>query len=201
MAKTAAERQREYRRNKLKTLEGEQHGRLQAIVSIHAKRALERIAKYHGMKQQNALETVVQDFESRILDGLNSEQQTAYYDGTLKASALQCDQDNESLQPNDQTELPLQSHDVEPLQCDAQESDNSLKPNEKKRTGRKPVLNELQCDEIRKRHARKESQTDLAKEFGVSRSTIHNIVNAGGTMRTELLRRDTPGWVVEEADV
>lgn len=164
MAKTAAERQKEYRKNKLKTLDGEQHERLQAIVSIHAKQALERIAKYHGMKQQKALETAIQDFESRILDGLNGEQQTAYYAKKLKAeslqsndSALQCDGENEPLQSNGQTDLPLQ--------CDT-----------KKKTGRKPKLSALQCDEIRLRHKDGESVASLAKAFGVAQNTIRSAI-------------------------
>ena len=49
----------------------------------------------------------------------------------------------------------------------------------KKRTGRNPLLSDEQQSEVRKRHSDGKSQTDLAKAFGVSRGTIHNILNAG----------------------
>lgn len=48
----------------------------------------------------------------------------------------------------------------------------------KKRTGRNPLLSDEQQSEVRKRHSDGESQTDLAKAFGVSRATIHNVLNA-----------------------
>lgn len=89
MAKSAAERQREYRERKLRSLDGEQHERLQVVVSIHAKRALERLARYYSVTQREALERAVADAQSRVLDGLDASGQAAFYAGTLTASALQ----------------------------------------------------------------------------------------------------------------
>ena len=164
MAKTAAERQREYRRNKLKTLEGEQHERIQAIVSLQAKRALDQLAHYYSVTQQEMLERVLLDARRSVISGLSSVDQDAFYDKLIKHeslqpndSALQCDGENEPLQSNGQTDLSLQ--------CDT-----------KKKTGRKPALNELQCDEIRLRREQGESVASLAKAFGVAQNTIRGAI-------------------------
>ena len=156
MAKTAAERQREYRRNKLKTLEGEQHERIQAIVSLQAKRALDQLAHYYSVTQQEMLERVLLDARRSVISGLSSVDQDAFYDKLIKHESLQ--PNDSALQSNDQIDLPLQ-------------------PNEKKKTGRKSKLSPEQCDEIRLRREQGESVANLAKEFGVAQNTIRSAIN------------------------
>jgi hypothetical protein len=88
MAKSAAQRQREYR-ERLKSPDGGQHERLQAVVSIHAKRALERLAKYYSVTQQEALERAIGETQGRLLASLSSVDQERFYDGKLTAESLQ----------------------------------------------------------------------------------------------------------------
>ena len=70
MAKTPAERQRDFRqRNK---------DRINLIVHAHTKRALERLAHHHGVTQKQILEHLISQAESETVAGLPDP--TSYYD-------------------------------------------------------------------------------------------------------------------------
>lgn len=71
MALTAAEKQARYRERHLK--EGDKE-RLQLVVSLHAKRALERLARHHGMTMAAMLERLAQEEQSRVTAGMDNHQ-------------------------------------------------------------------------------------------------------------------------------
>jgi len=77
MAKTAAERQREFRQRKL--TEGTD-ARLDMVVSASAAAALQRLARHHGISQRAMLERVLADAEDSTLAGMANT--TAYLDVT-----------------------------------------------------------------------------------------------------------------------
>ena len=79
MAKSNAQRQRAYWERHLKGVEGEGE-RLNTIVNLSAKRALERLASCYGVTQRNALERIIEEAQNRLLSGLSSKQQAAYYE-------------------------------------------------------------------------------------------------------------------------
>jgi hypothetical protein len=79
MAQSNAERQRAYRERHLKALDG-QGERLNLVISLHAKRALERLASHYGVTQRAVLERVLADVERAVVDALPAEAQSAYYD-------------------------------------------------------------------------------------------------------------------------
>ena len=87
MAKSNAERQRAYRERHLNSLDGEGE-RLNTIISLVSKRALERLAACYGVTQREALERAIDEAQNRLLSGLSSEQQTAYYEKELHYSEL-----------------------------------------------------------------------------------------------------------------
>lgn len=76
MAKTNAQRQAEYRHRHLKDENG-QRDRLNIVLDLHAKRALERLAFCYGVTQQAFLERLLRqakgdaaDLASRLPNGL-----------------------------------------------------------------------------------------------------------------------------------
>ena len=73
MAKTVAERQRLYRQR-----HGEDGERINMAVNAHSKRALERLARHHGISQRAMLERVLSEAESALVGSL--EDLSAYYD-------------------------------------------------------------------------------------------------------------------------
>ncbi len=79
MAMTNAERQRRYRERHLRELDG-QCKRIHLLVSLHAKRALERLASFHGVSQREALERALLETQVRVLDGLTGAEQNRYMD-------------------------------------------------------------------------------------------------------------------------
>lgn len=76
MALTNAQKQAFYRERHLK--EGERK-RLQVVVSLHTKRALERLSRHLGLTQASTLDQIIGDAQEAILSGLSSEEQ-AHYD-------------------------------------------------------------------------------------------------------------------------
>jgi hypothetical protein len=79
MAKTAAERQREYRQRHLKDVDGKLE-RLNLLIDVAAKARLDRLASHYGVTKRAALERVLAEAERRLLDALSHKEQTAYYD-------------------------------------------------------------------------------------------------------------------------
>lgn len=74
--KDNAKRQAEYRKRHIK--EGSDQ-RLNVILDLDVKLALERMAKFHGVSNKSLLERVLLDAQSRLLEDMNVEQQTRYY--------------------------------------------------------------------------------------------------------------------------
>jgi hypothetical protein len=67
MAKSNAQRQAEYRERHLKIIDGKGE-RLNLIVDLHAKRALERLATCYVVTQRALLERLIREAESAALD-------------------------------------------------------------------------------------------------------------------------------------
>ena len=82
MSKSNAERQAEYRRRHLRDPEGERE-RINALVSLQAKRQLERLASYYGVTKREVLERALADAERAALDALPAGKHGAYYDKRL----------------------------------------------------------------------------------------------------------------------
>ena len=75
--KDNAKRQAEYRQRHMK--EGSDQ-RLNVILGLDAKLALERMAKHDGVTNKSLLERVLLEAQSRLLEKMDGEQQTRYYD-------------------------------------------------------------------------------------------------------------------------
>ncbi len=82
MPKSNAERQAEYRRKHLHDPEGKLE-RITALVSLQAKRQLERLASYYGVTKRGALERALAQAERAAVDALPADQHGAYYDKRL----------------------------------------------------------------------------------------------------------------------
>ncbi len=74
--KDNAKRQAEYRKRHIK--EGSDK-RLNVILGLDAKLALERMAKHYGVTNKNVLERLLLEAQSRLLEDMEDEQQTRYY--------------------------------------------------------------------------------------------------------------------------
>jgi hypothetical protein len=79
MARSNAERQAAYRQRHLKDPNGDLE-RLNFMVSLSAKRKLERLAACYGITQRRLLEEALAEAERRALDALPAEAQVDYYD-------------------------------------------------------------------------------------------------------------------------
>ena len=75
--KDNAKRQAEYRKRHMK--EGSDQ-RLNVILGLDAKLALERMAIHGGVTNKSLLERVLLETQSRLLEDMDGEQQTRYYD-------------------------------------------------------------------------------------------------------------------------
>ena len=76
LKKANAKRQAEYRKRHLK--EGSDQ-RLNVILDLAAKLALERMAKLHGVSNKELLERVLLETQSQLLANMNDEQQKRYH--------------------------------------------------------------------------------------------------------------------------
>jgi len=76
MALTNAQKQAIYRQKHLK--DGDQE-RLQAVVSLHTKRALERLSRHLGLTQAATLDQIISEAQKTLLSGLSGEEQAHYY--------------------------------------------------------------------------------------------------------------------------
>ena len=81
--KDNAKRQAEYRKRHMK--EGSDQ-RLNVILGLDAKLALERMAKHDGVTNKSLLERVLLEAQSRLLEDMDGEQQTRYYDAKTSTS-------------------------------------------------------------------------------------------------------------------
>ncbi len=74
MAKTAAERQKEYRaQRQFAGEDGNGERRISAYVSTRAALALDRLAKSYGVTKREMLERLVVAAEDKLLEGMRSE--------------------------------------------------------------------------------------------------------------------------------
>lgn len=74
--KDNAKRQAEYRKRHIK--EGSDQ-RLNVILGLDAKLALERMAKHFGVTNKNVLERLLLEAQSRLIEDMDDEHQTRYY--------------------------------------------------------------------------------------------------------------------------
>ena len=79
MGKSNAERQAAYRERHLRDPEGGRE-RLNLLVSIPAKRQLERLAHCYGVTQGAMLERLLAEAERAMLDSLSPDEQRDYLD-------------------------------------------------------------------------------------------------------------------------
>ena len=80
MAMTNAEKQASYRQRKIKEGEGE---RLQSVISLHAKLAIERLARHYGMTQAAMIERLAMDEQKRVTDTLEGDEYRIYLGETV----------------------------------------------------------------------------------------------------------------------
>lgn len=85
MAKSNAERQAAYRAKHLKSEDGNGE-RLNLVIDLHTKRALERLAKCYGVTQKEIIKKLALDAERATLDkaAWQPTGQNDYYDGKLR---------------------------------------------------------------------------------------------------------------------
>lgn len=83
--KTNAKRQAEYRKRHIK--EGSDQ-RLNVILDVKAKQALERMAQQAGVSNKELLERVLLAAQDQLLAQMNDEQQTRYYNSNLPPTLL-----------------------------------------------------------------------------------------------------------------
>jgi len=75
MAMTNAEKQASYRQRRIKEGDGE---RLQTVISLPAKRALERLARHAGVTQAAMLERLILNEQQRVTAGMDGDVYRAY---------------------------------------------------------------------------------------------------------------------------
>jgi hypothetical protein len=83
-ALTNAQRQAAYRERHLKSEDGTGE-RLNVVIDVQVKKALERLAFYYGVTNKSMLECLVTEAQDRLLAALDGDQQNDYYDGKLMA--------------------------------------------------------------------------------------------------------------------
>jgi hypothetical protein len=84
MAKSPAERQAAYRRRHLKDIDADME-RLTMMVSVQAKRQLERLSAACGISQRSMLESLLDDADSALANSLPPEARSDYYEKRLIA--------------------------------------------------------------------------------------------------------------------
>ena len=82
MAMSNAEKQANYRQRKIKEGEGE---RLQAVISLHAKRSIERLARHYGITQAALIERLAMDEQKRVTDTLEGDAYRVFLGETVTA--------------------------------------------------------------------------------------------------------------------
>lgn len=79
MAKSAAERQADYRKRHLKDMDGTK-ARLNLLIDQQAKFALERLSLRYAVTKQDLLRRLLIEEQDRLLKEMTPEEQNAYYD-------------------------------------------------------------------------------------------------------------------------
>lgn len=87
MAMTAAEKQARYRERHLKEGDNE---RLQLVICLSAKRALERLARHHGLTMGAILERLVMDKQAGVTAGMDGEQYLRFYPAVTSLTRRSC---------------------------------------------------------------------------------------------------------------
>lgn len=82
--KDNAKRQAEYRKRHIK--DGSDQ-RLNVILDLDVKLALERMAKFHGVSNKEVLQRVLLEAQSRLLEDMEDEQKKRYHDVKSPATA------------------------------------------------------------------------------------------------------------------
>ncbi len=80
MAMSNAEKQANYRKRRITDGAGE---RLQAVISLHAKRALERLARHNGLSQGAMLEQLILEEQQRVTATLDGDAYRIYLGETV----------------------------------------------------------------------------------------------------------------------
>ena len=87
----------------MKDLEGKGE-RLNAVISLSAKRSLERLAFCYGVTQRAVLNRIIAEAEASLLTGLTSREQSAYFEKQLQPHDSMCyavtDREHDRLTPN-----------------------------------------------------------------------------------------------------
>ena len=88
MSKSNAQRQAAYRSRHLHDIDG-MGERLNTVISVHAKCALERLASCYGVTQRAILERLIREAERSVIDRLAQQPHasTDYYDKRLRLPA------------------------------------------------------------------------------------------------------------------
>jgi hypothetical protein len=73
-----ARRQKAYRA-RMREVDGPMVEWLKTVVDLHAKRALERLARHYGVTQRAALERMIAETESREIAAMETSRQADYY--------------------------------------------------------------------------------------------------------------------------
>jgi NAD(P)H-flavin reductase len=68
MALTNAEKQRNYRKKRCENFDC----RIQSVVSLHIKKALERLSRHHGITQQEMLKRLIDEEDRRVISTMNA---------------------------------------------------------------------------------------------------------------------------------
>lgn len=82
--KDNAKRQAEYRKRHIK--EGSDQ-RLNVILGLDAKRALDRMAKHYSVTNKNVLERLLLEAQSQLIEQMDGQQQSNYYDGKISTTS------------------------------------------------------------------------------------------------------------------
>jgi hypothetical protein len=82
MAMSNAEKQASYRQRKIKEGESE---RLQTVISLNAKRGIERLARHNGLSQAAMLERLILEEQQRVTTTLDDDAYRIYLGETVTA--------------------------------------------------------------------------------------------------------------------
>jgi hypothetical protein len=82
MAMSNAEKQASYRQRKIKEGESE---RLQTVISLNAKRGIERLARHNGLSQAAMLERLILEEQQRVTTTLDGDAYRIYLGETVTA--------------------------------------------------------------------------------------------------------------------
>ena len=82
MAMSNAEKQASYRKQKIQEGEG---SRLQSVISLHAKLAIQRLAQHYGITQAALIERLVMEEQKRVTDTMDGDAYRKYIGESVTA--------------------------------------------------------------------------------------------------------------------